>query len=148
MMTIIDTMLSVGQKLFSLREELSQAREARKQVVAEFLDAIAETIEDASAQLKQGHYPHGKCQELVTHSQHMEEAIGVKWTLRFGAAGRKMTPIGRQRWSERGASRHPSHDGREAKCQGLAYPAALGQTRGRHHSPRRGRTLHADHRPW
>ena len=76
MMTIIDTILSVGQKLFSLREELSQARQARKQVVAEFLDAIAETIEEASAQLKQGHYPHGKCQELLTHSQHMEAAIG------------------------------------------------------------------------
>lgn len=76
MMTIIDTILAVGQKLFSLREELSQARQARKQVVAEFLDAIAETIEDASAQLKQGHYPHGKCQELLTHSEHMAEAIG------------------------------------------------------------------------
>lgn len=76
MMTIIDTLLSVGQKLFSLREELSQARQARKQVVAEFLDAIAENIEEASAQLKQGHYPHGKCQVLLTHSQHMEAAIG------------------------------------------------------------------------
>jgi len=76
MITIIDTILSVGQKLFGLRLELAKARQARKQAVADFLDAIAQSIEEASAQLKQGTYPHGKCQELLAHSQHMEAAIG------------------------------------------------------------------------
>lgn len=76
MSTIIDTLLGVGQKLFGLRLELAKARQARKQTVADFLAAIAQSIEDASASLKQGIYPHGKCQELLAHSQHMEAAIG------------------------------------------------------------------------
>ncbi len=76
MSTIIDTILGVGQKLFGLRLELAKARQDRKQVVADFLASIAQCIEEASALLKQGTYPHGKCQELLTHSQHMESAIG------------------------------------------------------------------------
>ncbi len=76
MSTIIDTIFNVAQKLFGLRLELAKARQARKQAVADFLDSIAQSIEDASALLKQNTYPHGKCQELLTHSQHMEAAIG------------------------------------------------------------------------
>ena len=76
MSTIIATILGVGQKLFGLRLELAKARQARKQVVADFLASIAQSIEDASALLKQSTYPHGKCQELLAHSQHMEAAIG------------------------------------------------------------------------
>jgi hypothetical protein len=74
--TIIDTIFNVGQKLFGLRNELAKARQARKQTVADFLASIGQCIEDASALLKQGTYPHGKCQELLAHSQHMEAAIG------------------------------------------------------------------------
>jgi hypothetical protein len=76
MNTIIDTLLSVGQKLFGLRIELAKARQARKDAVASFLASIAQCIEEASALLKQGIYPHGKCQEILLHSQHMEAAIG------------------------------------------------------------------------
>lgn len=76
MSTIIETLYDLGQKLFGLRNELAKARQARKQTVADFLASIAQSIEDASAELKQGTYPHGKCQELLTHSQHMEAAIG------------------------------------------------------------------------
>lgn len=76
MSTIIDTIFNVGQKLFGLRNELARARQERKQSVADFLASIAQTIEDASALLKQDTYPHGKCQELLSHSQHMEAAIG------------------------------------------------------------------------
>jgi hypothetical protein len=76
MSTIIETIFNVGQKLFGLRLELAKARHDRKELVAAFLASIAQSIEEASAQLKQGTYPHGKCQELLMHSQHMEEAIG------------------------------------------------------------------------
>lgn len=62
--TIIETIFNVGQQLFGLRNELAKARQARKQTVADFLASIAQSIEDASALLKQGTYPHGKCQEL------------------------------------------------------------------------------------
>ena len=76
MSTIIDTIVNLGQKLFGLRNELIKAHQARKQIVADFLASIAQSIEEASAELKQGTYPHGKCQELLAHSQHMEAAIG------------------------------------------------------------------------
>lgn len=76
MSTIIDTILAVAQKLFDFRGELAKAKQARKQAVADFLAAIADSIEQASAMLKQGMYPHGKCQELLAHSQHMQAAVG------------------------------------------------------------------------
>ncbi len=76
MSTIIDTILSVGQALFGLRIELAKARQERKQTVADFLAGLALSIEEASAQLKQGTYPAGTCQEILSHSLHMEAAIG------------------------------------------------------------------------
>ena len=76
MSTMIDTTFNVRQRLFGLRNELAKARQARKQTVADFLASIAQSIEDASALLKQGTYPHGKYQELLAHSQHMEAVIG------------------------------------------------------------------------
>ncbi len=76
MFNIIDTVLSVAQKLFGLRGTLAQARQTRKQQVAEYLGALAGTIENVSASLKQEIYPHGSCQELLSHSQSMEAAIG------------------------------------------------------------------------
>ena len=75
-LSIVETIFDVGQKLFGLKIELAKARQNRKQQVAEFLAAIAQTIEDANAELRQGNYPHGKCQELFVHSQHMAAAIG------------------------------------------------------------------------
>ena len=75
-MTIVETLFDVGQKIFGLKIELAKARQNRKHQVAEFLAAIAQTIEEANAELRQGNYPHGKCQELFVHSQNMEAAIG------------------------------------------------------------------------
>jgi hypothetical protein len=54
MSMIIDTILAVGKELFGLRTELAKARQTRKGVVADFLASIAESIEQASALLKQG----------------------------------------------------------------------------------------------
>ena len=76
MSVIIDTILSVAEKLFGLRGELAKARQARKHEVAEFLAGIALTIETTSAILIQGNYPHGNCQEILSHSEHMNAAIG------------------------------------------------------------------------
>ena len=73
---IVETLLSIGNTLFTLRSALSKARKERKQAVADFIASIAESIEGASTELKQRQYPHGKCQELFAHSEHMEAAIG------------------------------------------------------------------------
>ena len=76
MTLIIETILDVGMKLFGLRAQLSKARQDRKALVADFLSALAQTIEDVTGSLRQGIYPGGKCQELLSHALRMEEAIG------------------------------------------------------------------------
>jgi hypothetical protein len=76
MTAIIEIILKVGESLFGLRDQLAKARQARKPPVADFLTSVAQTIEEASTSLKQNVYPHGKCQELLLHSQQMEAAIG------------------------------------------------------------------------
>ena len=76
MNTIIETLLQVGKALFGLKGQLATARGVRKAVVADFLGGIAQSIEEASVLLKDGTYPHGKCQELLAHSGHMVTAIG------------------------------------------------------------------------
>lgn len=73
---IIETILSVAEALFGLRGNLAKAKQERKEAVAGFLGEIAQLIEETSALLAQGTYPHGKCQELLMHAQHMEQAIG------------------------------------------------------------------------
>jgi hypothetical protein len=73
---IVETLLGVGKALFGLRGDLSKARQARKEKVADFLGAIALTIETTSGSIRQSIYPHGTCQELLSHSQHMVIAIG------------------------------------------------------------------------
>ena len=95
-MTIVETLFDVGQKVFGLKIELAKARQNRKQQVAEFLAAIAQTIEEANAELRQGNYPHGKCQELLVHSQHMAAAIGdISWppdSVQVGGGPRSSRP--------------------------------------------------------
>lgn len=73
---IIGTLLDVALKLFGFRKELSQARQNRKQQVADFLLSIAGNIETVSTEIKKGNYPHGTCQTLLSHSQQMVPAIG------------------------------------------------------------------------
>ncbi len=73
---IVDALFKVGSALFDLRNALSEARQARKKTVADFLSGIAQTIETTSASLRQGIYPHGTCQELLAHADHMMKAIG------------------------------------------------------------------------
>ena len=76
MTAIIETLLSVGKTLFGLRGELAKARKDRKKDVADFIDAIAKTIDDTIGALRSNQYPGGKCAELFAHSKQMEAAIG------------------------------------------------------------------------
>lgn len=75
-MGIVESLFEVGSVLFKLRDTLSSARQGRKQQVAAFIGGIAQTIEATSAALKQGIYPHGTCQELLSHAENMVQAIG------------------------------------------------------------------------
>lgn len=113
MSTIVETLFSVGQKLFGLRLELAKARQDRKQVVSDFLAAIAQSIEEASAQLRQGTYPHGKCAELHAHSQNMAAAIGdLVGSQRAGELGAQLAEVYaiEQLHAELGADAQPEQD--------------------------------------
>lgn len=76
MLAAIATLLDVAQKLFGLRGVLSQAKKNRKVEVADFLGGIAQVLEETSASLRGGVYPHGACQQLLVFAQAMEAAIG------------------------------------------------------------------------
>jgi len=76
MSAIIDTLLSVGKALFGLRGELAKARKERKETVADFMDTLAQTIDDTVASLRIQQFPGGKCAELFAHSQQLSAAIG------------------------------------------------------------------------
>jgi len=75
-MEIIEILLSAGKALFGLRDKLATARQGRKQVVAEFITTIGQTMEDVSAALRQGIYPSGKCAEMKLHAENLVAAIG------------------------------------------------------------------------
>ena len=72
----VSTIFDVASEIFGFHTTLSQARQARKKQVAKFLSELAQIIEDVSASLSKSIYPHGKCQELLTHANALEEAIG------------------------------------------------------------------------
>ena len=72
----VSAIFDVASEVFGLHTTLSKARQARKKKVAEFLSELAQIIEDVSASLSQKIYPHGKCQELLTHADSLEESIG------------------------------------------------------------------------
>lgn len=76
MSAIIETLMSVGQALFGLRGELAKVRKERKGAVADFIDAIARTIDQTASSLRIDQYPHGSCAELFEHAQNMSAAIG------------------------------------------------------------------------
>jgi hypothetical protein len=48
MLNMIETLFDVGQKVFGLKLELSQAKLVRKTAVAGFINAIAQCIEETS----------------------------------------------------------------------------------------------------
>lgn len=72
----VSTVADVAYAIFGFGGTLSQAKQARKKQVEEYLSELAAIIEDVSANLRLGKYPHGSCQELLTHAEALESVIG------------------------------------------------------------------------
>ncbi len=73
---IAETLFSVGQGLFGIFTKLDDKRLKRTARVADYFSSLAQTIEDTSAFLKKGVYPHGECAELRFHAEKMVATIG------------------------------------------------------------------------
>src|SRR6185295_5239446 len=73
---MIDLLLKLAQSIFGLRKDFQQADIARRGRAADFLSAIAEAIELTGAQLRQGRYPAGSCQQLLVFSDEMPGVLG------------------------------------------------------------------------
>ncbi|MEY2488253.1 MAG: hypothetical protein QOC70_195 [Verrucomicrobiota bacterium] len=71
-----ELLLKLAQGIFGLRKDLQQAGIAQRARAADFLSAIAQAIELTAAQLREGHYPAGSCQELLVFSQEMPAVLG------------------------------------------------------------------------
>jgi hypothetical protein len=73
---IIETIRKVAETIFGMKSNLDKAHRDQKDRVAEYLSKIAQIIEDTSALLNQGTYPHGKCAELHFAADNMTSSIG------------------------------------------------------------------------
>ena len=73
---IAETILKVAKELFGIFSKLDEKKLARTAKVADYFSNLAQTIEDTSAHLKKGEYPHGKCEELRFHADNMTRTIG------------------------------------------------------------------------
>ena len=73
---IAETIFGVAKELFGIFSQLDEKRLARTAKVADYFSNLAQTIEDTSAYLKKGEYPHGKCEELRFHAENMSKTIG------------------------------------------------------------------------
>lgn len=73
---IAETILKVAKDLFGIFAKLDEKRLTRTANVADYFSNLAQTVEDTSAYLRKGVYPHGKCEELRFHAENMERTIG------------------------------------------------------------------------
>jgi len=73
---IAETLFKIGKELFSIFSNLEEKRLQRTIRVAEYFSQLAQIIEDTSAYLKQGEYPHGECENLRVHATKMQQTIG------------------------------------------------------------------------
>jgi hypothetical protein len=73
---VIELLLKLGQAIFGLRKDFQQADVARRGRAADFLAAIAEAIEMTGAQLREGRYPAGSCQQLLVFSDEFPAVMG------------------------------------------------------------------------
>ena len=73
---IAETLFKIGKELFGIFSKLDEKKLQRTIRVAEYFSNLAQIIEDTSAYLKQGNYPHGECENLRIHATKMKETIG------------------------------------------------------------------------
>jgi hypothetical protein len=73
---MIELLLKLAQGIFGLRKDFQQADIAKRGRAADFLSKIAEAIEMTAAQLREGRYPAGACQQLLVFSEEMTGVMG------------------------------------------------------------------------
>lgn len=92
---IIETLLSVGLDLFGIISKLDEKKIARNARLGDYFSSLAQVIEETSASLKKGDYPHGQCAQLSRHAEQMKDAIGsvVKDVDKYAAKVREVWEI-------------------------------------------------------
>lgn len=73
---IIETLFGVSLDLFGIVSKLDEKKIARNARLGDYFSSLAQLIEETSASLKKGEYPHGQCAQLYQHAEQMKDAIG------------------------------------------------------------------------
>jgi hypothetical protein len=73
---IMETLYNAARDLFGIFSQLDEKKIQRKIRIADYFSQLAQTIEDTSAMLKKGVYPHGECAELHYYADRMVDSIG------------------------------------------------------------------------
>lgn len=79
-LALVEAITKAAEFLFGATVEaagnIKAVRRDRKDRAAVYLSGLAQIIEDTSASLRQGIYPHGKCEELLYATEKMTETVG------------------------------------------------------------------------
>ena len=107
---MIDEILNVGKELWSIRQTLSKAKREKRDRMATYFENISKCLEQASATLRSGEIPHGKCGEMLGYAENFSKTVeGVLsadqadfYTSRLIGAHdiEKATMIGRQEFAD------------------------------------------------
>src|SRR5688572_14466001 len=73
---IAETILSLAERLLNVADIFRKHDQARRDQVAQYFDAISETLNETSSSLRGGVMPWGKCAEMQLHADKMAETIG------------------------------------------------------------------------
>jgi len=72
---MIEKILSVADKLFSLRGEFRKAHREKRDRIADLFEKISKCIADVSTELKADKEPYGKCAEMLTYANMLEDTV-------------------------------------------------------------------------
>ena len=71
----IDFLLSIAQKLFGFRTELSKSNQEKKERVSEYFFNLSKTIENIVENIKKNEVPYGACYEIYKHSELLPDVV-------------------------------------------------------------------------
>ncbi|PVX27559.1 MAG: hypothetical protein CW716_01690 [Candidatus Bathyarchaeum sp.] len=72
---MIDEILNVAKELWSIRQTFNKAKQDKREKMATYFENISSCLEQASATLRGGEIPHGKCGQMLGYARMFPETV-------------------------------------------------------------------------
>ena len=66
---ILDEILSVGQRLWVLKDNFSRANKQQKEELAKYFEDISKCLGETATELRAGNLPHGNCGKILEYAK-------------------------------------------------------------------------------